>query len=181
MGTVLKREHGGRTIEVTVRATGFEYRHKVYSSLSQLAQQVTGTRWNGYHFFGLRKEWPGVSERERSIRCAIYTRKSTEEGAFAKRPLAFSVSPNSIVWTFCGSSARPSIALSNSSPLTFLVEATRTKNSRSTSSNGSVAKRRNESDRVGRSCDGTGQRCLRGDILNPRSSSCAFAGIFDMR
>ena len=27
-------------------------------SLSQLAQQVTGTRWNGYHFFGLRKEWP---------------------------------------------------------------------------------------------------------------------------
>jgi site-specific DNA recombinase len=80
VGTVLKREHGGRTIEVTVRATGFEYRHKVYSSLSQLAQQVTGTRWNGYHFFGLRKEWPGVSERERSIRCAIYTRKSTEEG-----------------------------------------------------------------------------------------------------
>ena len=80
VGTVLKREHGGRTIEVTVRATGFEYRHKVYSSLSQLAQQVTGTRWNGCHFFGLRKEWPGVSERERSIRCAIYTRKSTEEG-----------------------------------------------------------------------------------------------------
>jgi glycogen operon protein len=46
---------------------------------------------------------------------------------------------------------------------------------------GSVAKRRNESDRHGRSCDGTGQHCLRGDILNPRSSSCAFAGIFDMR
>ncbi len=57
VGTVLKREYGGRTIDVTVRSTGFEYRNKVYSSLSQLAQQVTGTRWNGYHFFGLRKEW----------------------------------------------------------------------------------------------------------------------------
>lgn len=57
LGTVLRREYGGRTIEVTVLATGCAYRNKVYSSLSQLAQQVTGTRWNGYHFFGLRKEW----------------------------------------------------------------------------------------------------------------------------
>jgi hypothetical protein len=57
VGTVLKREYGGHTIEVTVLATGFAYRNKVYSSLSQLAQQVTGTRWNGYHFLGLRKEW----------------------------------------------------------------------------------------------------------------------------
>ncbi len=80
VGTVLKREYGGGTIKVTVRAAGFEYRNKVYASLSQLAQQVTGTRWNGYRFFGLRKEWTGVSERERAIRCAIYTRKSTEEG-----------------------------------------------------------------------------------------------------
>jgi transposase InsO family protein len=46
---------------------------------------------------------------------------------------------------------------------------------------GSVAKRRHESDRLGRSCNGTGQHCLRGDILNPRSSSCAFVGIFDLR
>jgi hypothetical protein len=46
---------------------------------------------------------------------------------------------------------------------------------------GSVANRRNESDRLGRSCDGTGQRCSRVDISNPKSSSCAFDGIFDMR
>ncbi len=59
LGTVLKREYGGGTIEVTVRAAGFEYRNQVYSSLSQLAQQVTGTRWNGYRFFGLREEWKG--------------------------------------------------------------------------------------------------------------------------
>jgi Protein of unknown function (DUF2924) len=42
---------------VRVLATGFEYESKVYASLSQLAQHITGTRWNGYHFFGLRKKW----------------------------------------------------------------------------------------------------------------------------
>jgi hypothetical protein len=57
IGTVLKREHGGGTVEVRVLATGFEYQKEVYASLSQLAQHLTGTRWNGYHFFGLRKEW----------------------------------------------------------------------------------------------------------------------------
>lgn len=57
VGTVLKREHGGGAIEVRVLATGFEYQNQVYASLSQLAQHLTGTRWNGYHFFGLRKEW----------------------------------------------------------------------------------------------------------------------------
>jgi hypothetical protein len=41
-----------------------------------------------------------------------------------------------------------------------------------------LAKRWHESDRLGRSCDRSGQRCLRGDILNPRLSSCTFAHIF---
>src|SRR3954469_20983703 len=56
VGTVLKRVYGERTIEVTVLATGFEYQGKQYRSLSLIAQRLTGTRWNGYHFFGLRKE-----------------------------------------------------------------------------------------------------------------------------
>jgi hypothetical protein len=55
-GTVLKRVYGERTIEVTVLTTGFEYLGKQYRSLSLIAQRVTGTRWNGFHFFGLRKE-----------------------------------------------------------------------------------------------------------------------------
>jgi hypothetical protein len=59
VGTVLKRDYAGGAIEVRVLATGFEYQNQVYASLSQLAQHVTGTRWNGYHFFGLRKEWQG--------------------------------------------------------------------------------------------------------------------------
>ena len=46
---------------------------------------------------------------------------------------------------------------------------------------GSVAKSDGRSDRLGPSCNGTGQRCLKGDISNPRSSFCAFVVIFDMR
>jgi hypothetical protein len=56
VGTVLKRVYGERTIEVTVLGTGFEYQGKPYLSLSLIAQRVTGTRWNGFRFFGLRKE-----------------------------------------------------------------------------------------------------------------------------
>jgi hypothetical protein len=48
--------YGERTIEVTVLAAGFEYQGKPYRSLSLIAQRATGTRWNGFHFFGLRKE-----------------------------------------------------------------------------------------------------------------------------
>jgi hypothetical protein len=55
-GTVLKRVYGARTIEVTVLERGFEYQGKQYGSLSLIAQRVTGTRWNGYLFFGLQKE-----------------------------------------------------------------------------------------------------------------------------
>ena len=42
-----------------LQVVGFEYRNQVYASLSHLAQHIAGTRWNGYHFFGLRKEWQG--------------------------------------------------------------------------------------------------------------------------
>jgi hypothetical protein len=55
-GTVLKRVHGQRTIEVTVLERGFDYQGKQYGSLSLIAQRVTGTRWNGYVFFGWQKE-----------------------------------------------------------------------------------------------------------------------------
>ena len=40
---------------VMVLADGFQHQGKVYRSLSQLAREITGTRWNGPAFFGLRK------------------------------------------------------------------------------------------------------------------------------
>ena len=54
-GTVLTREYKGRTVVVTVLPDGFEYEGKVYRSLSAVARAVTGTHWNGYHFFQLGK------------------------------------------------------------------------------------------------------------------------------
>jgi hypothetical protein len=57
VGTVLERVYQGQIIRVTVLANGFEYQGKPYASLSAIAHRVTGTRWNGFHFFGLKQEW----------------------------------------------------------------------------------------------------------------------------
>ena len=54
-GTKLIREWQGVMEEVTVLAEGFEWRGRRYKSLSAVARAITGTRWNGPLFFGLRK------------------------------------------------------------------------------------------------------------------------------
>lgn len=54
-GALITREYKGRTIEVRVLPHGFEYEGEVYRSLSAVAKAVTGTHWNGYHFFHLGK------------------------------------------------------------------------------------------------------------------------------
>ena len=53
-GACLRRPYKGREIVVHVRPRGFEYEGVIYRSLSGVAKAVTGTHWNGYHFFGLR-------------------------------------------------------------------------------------------------------------------------------
>jgi len=53
-GTKLIREWNGRQHEVLVTKTGFTYLEKPYKSLSAIARAITGTRWNGPAFFGLR-------------------------------------------------------------------------------------------------------------------------------
>ena len=55
--TVLERVYQGQIVRVTVLASGFEYQGKHHRSLSAIAHRVTGTRWNGFHFFGLKQEW----------------------------------------------------------------------------------------------------------------------------
>ncbi len=52
-GTVLTREYQGEIIRVMVLDKGFEYAGQVYRSLTAVAKVVTGSHWNGYHFFGL--------------------------------------------------------------------------------------------------------------------------------
>ena len=54
-GTRLVREWHGEVHQVIVRDKGFEYRKEQYRSLSQIAREITGTRWSGPSFFGLRK------------------------------------------------------------------------------------------------------------------------------
>ena len=50
-GTRLIRVWKGREHSVTVRAGDFEYQGRPYGSLSAIARQITGTRWNGLVFF----------------------------------------------------------------------------------------------------------------------------------
>lgn len=53
-GTVLSRDWNGQTHRVMVVAGGYAWEGKTYDSLSQAAFAITGTRWNGPRFFGLR-------------------------------------------------------------------------------------------------------------------------------
>ena len=54
-GTVLVREWQGINHHVTVIADGFVWNGRTHRSLSGIAQAITGTRWNGPRFFGLRE------------------------------------------------------------------------------------------------------------------------------
>jgi hypothetical protein len=51
---VLVREYQGERHTVTIAPDGFLWREKTYRSLSVIAQEITGTKWNGPRFFGLR-------------------------------------------------------------------------------------------------------------------------------
>jgi len=54
-GTQLVREHAGQVHRVTVTAAGYVWNGAMYASLSPIAEAITGTRWNGPRFFGLRE------------------------------------------------------------------------------------------------------------------------------
>jgi len=53
-GTQLIREWQGVEHCVTVRDHDYEYQGRPYKSLSAVARAITGTRWNGWVFFGLK-------------------------------------------------------------------------------------------------------------------------------
>jgi len=55
-GTRLIREWQGVEHVVTVTADGFEWQGRPYKSLSAIARAVSGTRWNGLVFFGLKRQ-----------------------------------------------------------------------------------------------------------------------------
>jgi hypothetical protein len=55
-GSVLVREWKGQSHRVMVLADGFAYDGKTFGNLSEIAGLITGTRWNGPRFFGLRSK-----------------------------------------------------------------------------------------------------------------------------
>ena len=63
-GTRLLREWQGQTFEVTVLDSGFAYRGARYESLSKIAREITGARWSGPRFFGLKNGLPKSGLRE---------------------------------------------------------------------------------------------------------------------
>jgi len=70
-GTRLIREWRGETYAVTVTDEGFRYRDKSYRSLSVIAREITGTRWSGPAFFGLKSRSNRKSEVEAKLRAAL--------------------------------------------------------------------------------------------------------------
>ncbi|SFB03006.1 Protein of unknown function [Collimonas sp. OK607] len=55
-GTVLRREYQGIEYQVVATADGqYEFQGRVFPSLSMVAREITGTRWSGPLFFGLRE------------------------------------------------------------------------------------------------------------------------------
>ena len=62
-GTVLMREWNGQQHRVTAMENGFIFNGETFASLSTIASAITGTKWNGPRFFGLRT-LPGNEARQ---------------------------------------------------------------------------------------------------------------------
>jgi hypothetical protein len=58
-GTSVVREYQGVRHVVTISEGGFVWQDKTYTSLSAIAREITGARWNGPRFFGLRAQDDG--------------------------------------------------------------------------------------------------------------------------
>ena len=55
-GVRISREWRGRVCDVEVEGDGFLFEGRRFNSLSEVAREITGVRWNGPRFFGLRKD-----------------------------------------------------------------------------------------------------------------------------
>jgi hypothetical protein len=61
-GTVLVREWDRKSHRIMVMPDGFAWNGQTFDSLSQVAFAITGTKWNGPRFFGLRDRVSGAGE-----------------------------------------------------------------------------------------------------------------------
>ena len=63
-GTRLVRQWGDQVHLVNVEARGYEYQGARYQSLSEIARLITGTRWSGPLFFGIKSEQINSKSKE---------------------------------------------------------------------------------------------------------------------
>ena len=63
-GTRLVRQWGDRVHLVNVETNGYEYQGARYRSLSKIARLITGTRWSGPLFFGIKRESANAKSQE---------------------------------------------------------------------------------------------------------------------
>ena len=63
-GTRLVRQWRDQVHLVNVEAKGYEYQGARYQSLSEIARLITGTRWSGPLFFGIKSEQAGANSKE---------------------------------------------------------------------------------------------------------------------
>jgi hypothetical protein len=63
-GTVLVREWDRKSHQVMVMPDGFAWNGETFDSLSEIAFAITGTKWNGPRFFGLRDRRPQINAGE---------------------------------------------------------------------------------------------------------------------
>jgi hypothetical protein len=88
-GTVLVRDWKGKSYRVMITEDGFYYDDRAYSNLSEIARAITGTRWNGPRFFGLRhqrREETAVSPRGGTAKAAdIALVRTPQTASTAKR------------------------------------------------------------------------------------------------
>ena len=63
-GTRLVRQWRDQVHLVNVEANGYEYQGARYRSLSEIARLITGTRWSGPLFFGIKNEQTGSKSKE---------------------------------------------------------------------------------------------------------------------
>ena len=80
VGSVLVREYEGKLHEAYVVPDGFSWQGKIYASLSTIARKITGTKWNGPRFFGLRDNLTDQPETEK----ASFDPKITHKGVHAR-------------------------------------------------------------------------------------------------
>jgi hypothetical protein len=85
-GSVLVREWKGKSHRVTVLADGFVYDGKTFGNLSEIAGLITGTRWNGPRFFGLRAKAQESDEITASDRSDPIKRKAEPASARTGHP-----------------------------------------------------------------------------------------------